>query len=232
MPGGTWDTWFNVGLPNLNVSFTDIDAVSDDAGGCELFAVATSGAAFTRAKSAAGVWSGWRSLPGGNYRSVTALNYAGSTSAAMLDAAGDVWRTSRAASAWTIPVRINRPAGISGWRDIDMTWDEHARGFMLAIPAGGGNKLYFMPMYGGTAWSAWHSFDTRLWAPGATPPDAPRLQSITASRWMEDPAGTTSPVVFATDDTGNVFLIEYARVGTPGWNLNWKSFYHETVIYP
>jgi hypothetical protein len=104
---------------------------------------------------------------------------------------------------------------------------------MLAIPVGGGDKLWFMPMYGSGAWTQWRWFDTHLWAPGApTPPAAPNLLSVTASRWMEDPAGTTSPVVFGTDDKGNIYFVEFARVGTPGWNLNWKSFYHESIPYP
>jgi hypothetical protein len=114
-----------------------------------------------------------------------------------------------------------------------MTWDEYARGFMLAIPKSGGNKLYFMPMYGNKAWLQWRFFDTHLWAPHpkAGIQDAPRMQSITASRWMEDPSGTTSPIVFATDEMGNVYFIEYTRVGSPRWILDWKSFYHESILY-
>jgi len=72
-----------------------------------------------------------------------------------------------------------------------------------------------MPIYGNKAWSEWRYFDTHLWRPGAALQNSPNLQSITASRWMEDSAGTTSPVVFVTDDTGNIYFIEYARVGTP-----------------
>lgn len=61
--------------------------------------------------------------------------------------------------------------------------------------------------------------------------DAPNMQSVTASRWMEDRPGMTSPVVFTTDDSGNVYFIEYARRDTAGWVLDWKSFYHETIPY-
>ncbi len=47
------------------------------------------------------------------------------------------------------------------------------------------------------------------------------------------PAGTTTPVIFGTDDNGNIYLIEFAREGSPaGWILNWKSFYHETIPFP
>lgn len=48
---------------------------------------------------------------------------------------------------------------------------------------------------------------------------------------MEDTSQTTSPTIFGTDETGNVYLIEYKRVGTPQWNLDWKSFYHENILY-
>jgi hypothetical protein len=29
-------------------------------------------------------------------------------------------------------MEISRPAGIGAWRDVDMAWDEAARGFMVA----------------------------------------------------------------------------------------------------
>jgi hypothetical protein len=134
---------------------------------------------------------------------------------------------------WTVPMKLTRPAGVSSWRDIDLTWDEAARGFMVALPLNGGNQLWFTPLYGAQPWSEWRFFDTRLWAPGAAVQNAPALQSITASRWMEDPAGTTTPVIFGTDDNGNIYFIEFAREGSPaGWILNWKSFYHETIPLP
>ncbi len=90
-----------------------------------------------------------------------------------------------------------------------------------------------MPLYGTNAWTQWRFFDTHLWAPGAgSPVDAPKIQTVTASRWMEDTANVTSPVIFGTDEAGNIYFIEFERVGMTGWVLDWKSFYHETIPRP
>jgi V8-like Glu-specific endopeptidase len=231
LQSGRWGSWSKFGIAAARSGVVDIDAASDASGRCQLFMVANGGSAFTRTKTSDTTWASWSMVASGAYQTVTALNYDGVLWVAMLDKAGEVWRTSRAPSGWTVPAKVARPPGVNAWRDIDMTWDEAARGFMLATPAGGGDRLWFMPMYGGQAWAQWRYFETHLWAPGAQPQPAPHLESITASRWMEDPSGTTSPVVFATDVQGNVYLIEYARVGIPGWVLDWKSFYHETIPY-
>jgi hypothetical protein len=50
---------------------------------------------------------------------------------------------------------------------------------------------------------------------------------------MEDAPGETSPVLFSTDDYGNVYFIEYSRSNPAGvgWVLDWKSFYSDTIAY-
>jgi hypothetical protein len=229
LPDGSWGSWSTFGIPSTVTSVVDIDAASDASGRCQLFMVANGGNAFTRAKISDTTWGAWRKVAAGSYKRITALNYNGVLWATMIDTAGEIWRTSLGSRG--APTKLGRPPGVNAWRDIDMTWDEAARGFLLATPTSGGNRLWFMPMYGSDPWSEWHFFETHLWAPGAARQDTPSMQSVTASRWMEDAAGTTSPVVFATDDKGNVYFIEYARVGTPGWVLDWKSFYHEKIVY-
>ena len=229
--GGAWSLWSSFDLPGAASNVLDIDASADADGRCRLFMVAKEGA-FTRAKTSDTAWGAWSKVATGAFNRITTLRYDGVVWAALLDTAGDIWKTSLGKTGWTFPAKLPRAAEITGWRDIDMTWDEHGRGFLLAIPkSGGGNRLRFLPMYGDKAWADWRFFDTHLWAPGADPQDAPNLQTITASHWMEDKAGTTSPVIFATDDAGNIYFIEYARVGTPGWVLDWKSFYHERIVY-
>ncbi len=236
---GQWSGWSSFGLPAKADSVGDLDAATDANGRCLLFMVARGGKAYVRAKTSDTTWEGWKKVTGGTYKALTAINYAGTIWVALLDTTGEIWRVSKGVAGWTSRIKLPRPAQISAWRDIDLTWDELARGFMLAIPAswngvvpGPTNSLWFTPLYGSQPWNEWRTFETHLWAPGVAPQNPPKLQSITASRWMEDPPGTTSPVIFGTDDNGNVYMVEYARVAPVGWNLNWKSFYHKNIPYP
>jgi len=227
-------SWTSVAVPAPIDGVTDIDATSDSSGRCMLLATGIHGGAFARAKLADGTWGGWFTIAGGSFKAISGLNYAGVVSAAMVDTSGEIWRTALGSAGWNAPQKLSRPAGVSAWRDIDFTWDEAARGFMLAVPVDPGNRLFFTPLYGANPWSEWRWFETHLWAPSAPSPQAaPQMQTITASRWMEDPSGTTSPVIFGTDDAGNVYFIEFARVGpsAPGWVLDWKSFNHEKIVY-
>lgn len=220
---GQWSAWSLFGIPNSAGSVADVDASADSNGRCLLFMVADGGSAYVRSKTSDTTWGNWKKITGGSYKAVTALNYNGAVWAALLDTSGEIWRASLGVSGWTAPIKLPRPAAIGAWRDIDLTWDEFARGFMLAIPASWNgvspnptNTLWFTPLYGSQPWIEWRIFENHLWAPGAPQQDPPKLRSITASRWMEDPAGTTSPVIFSTDDNGNIYLVEYARVGTVG----------------
>lgn len=236
---GIWSAWSAFDVPGSVKRVLDLDAATDANGRCVLFMAAKGAGAFARFKTSNTAWGSWQKIADGSYKAVTVLNYNGIIWAALLDTSGEIWRTSFTGNSWTAPIKLPRPGSIGAWRDIDLTWDEAARGFMLAIPAswnsgspGPTNTLWFTPLYGSQPWNEWRIFENHLWAPGAPLQNPPNLKSITASRWMEDPPGTTSPVIFGTDDTGNIYLVEYARVGAVGWNLNWKSFYHDFIPYP
>jgi hypothetical protein len=231
-PSGKWGSWNHIGEPMQGLHFLDIDALSLGGGQCQLYAVAETGTVFTRTAVAGEAIGSWVPLKTGQFRSVSVLTYADKIWLALVDVAGDLWRMSIAGHGWGNAVKLPRPPGVTGWIDADMTWDEAARGFLVAIPKGGGNLLWFLPMYGDKAWLEWRHFDTHLWAPWAKKPqDAPAFETVTASRWMEDAAGVTSPVIFTTDNYGNVYFIEYTRVGSARWVLDWKSFYHEFIPY-
>jgi len=231
-PSGKWGSWNSIGPPQQGLHFLDVDALSLGGTQCQLFAVAETGSVFSRSTVAGGSIGSWSLVKPGSFRSISVLTYAGTRWLALVDAAGDLWRISSADTGWSVPMKLPRPPGVPGWVDADMTWDEAARGFLVAIPKGGGNRLWFVPMHGNNAWLEWRYFDTHLWAPGAAKPqDAPVFETVTAARWMEDKAAVTSPVVFTTDNFGNIYFIEYTRVGTPRWVLDWKSFYHEFIPY-
>jgi hypothetical protein len=234
---GNWSGWSSFGLPASVTSVADLDAAQDSSGRCLLFMVSDAGA-FVRARTSDTTWGNWISVAGGSYNRVTALNNSGVIWAALLDNSGEIWRTSRGRYGWAAPIKLSRPLQVTSWQDIDLTWDEYGRGFMLAIPAvlngvvhGPAYSLWFTPLYGTQPWSQWLYFTNYLWAPGVRVQYPPRMRSITASRWMEDPAGTTSPVIFGTDDRGNVYLVYYSALQAK-WDLFWKSFYHEYVPNP
>ncbi|MDE2321322.1 MAG: hypothetical protein KGL31_05310 [candidate division NC10 bacterium] len=231
-PSGKWGSWTHISPPVQGLHFLDVDALSLSGNQCQLYAVGEDGVVFTRTAVPGGATGSWSLVKPGSFRSISVLTYADKRWLTMVDAAGDLWRIASVGSGWSDAVKLSRPPGVTGWIDADMTWDEATRGFLVAIPKGGGNRLWFMPMYGDKAWMEWRYFDTHLWAPNAKKPqDAPRFETVTASRWMEDTPWVTSPVIFTTDNYGNVYFIEYTRVGTPRWVLDWKSFYHEFIPY-
>ena len=229
---GSWGSWTSFSLPSGVTSVQDLDTAYDSAGRCQLFMVAKGGSAYTRAKTSDTAWGSWSTVSTGTYKAVTAINADGVLWAALVDTSGDIWRTSRTTSSWSARSMLPRTGGLS-WADVDMTWDEAGRAFMLAVPTTQTKLLYFTPMYGSNPWT-WWTFTTSLWVPNATPPitpaNPPRFVSITASRWMEDASGVVSPVIMTTDDAGNIYLVEYQRrVAPAGWDLRWKSFYHEFI---
>ncbi len=226
---GVWSAWQQVALPAGARGVGDIDAAHDATGRCQLVMVERDGSAHALPQIADDRWGHWTTIACGGFRRVTGLNYAGTIWVVMLDRSGHLWRTQLSNAGWLTPTRLPNPGVAGAWTDIDMTWDQAGRGFMVAA-RGGGNRLWFMPMYGSAAWR-WRGFDTHLWAPAEPPQDAPAIVSITGSRWVEDVPGTTSPVIFGTDDAGNVYFVEYTRVGNPRWVLDWKSFYHERIEY-
>ena len=124
--------------------------------------VANGGGAHVRGKTSDTTWGGWGQLAGGRFRTITALNYDGVMHAAMIDTAGELWRSQNSGGGWTAATQLARPGGVAAFADADMTWDEGARGFMLAVATNQGNALHFLPMYGGGAFRDWHHCDTRL----------------------------------------------------------------------
>jgi hypothetical protein len=224
--------WKSVPLPASVTTVVDLDTTTGVNGECMLVMAGGNGSVFSTSMKT-GSAKPWVRVMTGLHHAVSAIHAGAEIWAATVDGAGEIWRTRLKGGVWSSPIRLPHPPGVGAWRDVDFTWDEFGRGFMLAIPEKGDNRLHFIPTHGTDAWVGWGNFETRLWAPGVSnPAPVPRMLTITASRWMEDAPGVTSPVIFATDDSGNIYFIEFARVGTVGWNLNWKSFYHETIAYP
>jgi hypothetical protein len=228
---GFWTAWTkHVASGSLVDIVTDIDTSTNSDGQCQLFITRSASGLYTSSKNANG-WSSWQKIASGQFFNVSAIRtHQNVLMAAVIDKFGKLWRTAFLMTGWQTPTQVGLPSGYSALRDIDFTWDESGRAFMVALPTKATNgRLYFLPLYGDGAWRNWRFFTTSLWAPGQPPQPAPKMLTITASRWMEDKSGITSPVIFATGDEGNVYFVEYSQLGSPGWRLTWKSFYHETI---
>ena len=234
--GGTWSDWESIPLPPGVSSLDDIDATYPLFGStayCSLVAASAEGGAFMwpypQFLRYFGNETFWETIDSRyGYTRITSIkNHDDVVWAAMIGPNGALFRSKRTSSGWA-PRQLLR--WDAGWVDLDMTWDEWGLGFLLAYR--NDDRLDFVQMRGGDSWPGWRHFTTALWAPGADErQSSPTLTSITASRWIEDAPGTTSPVVFGTGDRGNVYFVEYRRSGGTGWVLDWKSFYHERIVY-
>lgn len=239
---GTWNSWGTFSLPAGETTVYDIDTAKDGNGWCQLFAVMRGGL-YTRTKTSDTAWGSWARIGAANttYRKVSALVYDNKRNAAVVDRSGNIWRASSplTTTSWSSSLsQVSHPG--RSFVDIDFTLDEFGRGFLLGATqtVGTDGQLVFTPLYGSGAWTNFTWFQTSLFPYFETKgpngiPIRPTIKRINAGLWAEGPAGTYSPVVFGTDDQGNVYFIEYTRFGTgaPGWVLEWKSFYHERIPY-
>jgi hypothetical protein len=231
-----WSPWSAVGLPPGITAPGDIDAAVDANGRCQLFMVASGGNAYTKAMTSDTTWGSWTLVAGGTYKKITALNYSGLIYVAMVDTTGNVWHSEQTGgSGWTVPVMLSAPNGLP-IADVDFGWTPSGVGMLFAAPSGQVGTVYTSMLFP-PAYQFWSWYNTHLYAPevrdaagSVSPQPAPPILSLTASHWMEDAPGVFSPVVFGTDDQGNLDLIEYQSVRTqPNWDLDWKPFYEEII---
>ena len=224
--GPQFSAWAEVALPSGITGLADVDTTSDAAGRCQLFAVARSGAAFTRQMTSDTTFSVWVNVANGYFHKISALKSGDTQVAIMIDTAGRLWRTANAGGGWSTAYQVAFPSGVTAFKDADLGYDELGNGRIWAY-AGGAN-LHRQNL---TRGSAWATMQTSLWHPAGTTSSPVDLESITASRWMEDAPGVTSPVVFGTGTDGNVYVIEYRRYnGTTAWVPRWKSFYSTRIL--
>lgn len=235
----TWSEWNTFALPGGNTSVKDVDVMLDRSNRCQLVAIGNTGHIYTRVKNGNGPldWGSWSLAASGPYTHVSALRYNDLRYIAMINPAGKVWYSSQStAGTWATPVQIPGQDNSEVMIDVDMTHDEFGRGLIFALDDDFTKNLMYVPMYGPSAFSSWFHLETKLHAHNApanrAPTRAPDLNTITAGSWLEGAAGSYSPVIFGTDDWGNVYFIEYTRAGNRNeWVLEWKSFYDNVISY-
>ncbi|MGB4697073.1 MAG: hypothetical protein WBH08_04425, partial [Methanothrix sp.] len=229
-----WDGWTTIDLPAEVTKALDVDAAYDSEGNNQIFVVGDDGNLYTRGrinKEPDSAWKGWEKLTAsGSYRKVTALRRADGTEQAFLvDSAGGLaalWQMeAKPSSSWTAPGNFQNPSK-SAIIDIDAAWTEDEQTWIFAVDEKGALWVRAMvskdPSQG---WEDWQPWATNLYAPSAKSlqPQPEGIVSLTASRWQEETGGDIVPVVFATDNRGNIYHTTHDRSG--GWSA-WRSFYH------
>ena len=229
-----WDGWTTIDLPAGVTEALDVDAAYDSEGNNQIFVVGDDGNLYTRGrinKEPDSAWKGWEKLTAsGSIRKVTALRRAdGTEQAFLIDSAGGLatlWQMeAKPSSSWTAPGNFENPSK-SAIIDIDAAWTEDEQTWIFAVDEKGALWVRAMVSKDSSqGWGDWQPWATNLYAPSAKSlqPQPEGIVSLTASRWQEETGGDIVPVVFATDNKGNIYYTTHDRSG--GWSA-WRSFYH------
>ena len=229
-----WDGWTTIDLPAGVTEALDVDAAYDSEGNNQIFVVGDDGNLYARGrinKEPDSAWKGWEKLTAsGSIRKVTALRRAdGTEQAFLIDSAGGLatlWQMeAKPSSSWTAPGNFQNPSK-SAIIDIDAAWTEDEQTWIFAVDEKGALWVRAMVSKDSSqGWEDWQPWATNLYAPSAKSlqPQPEGIVSLTASRWQEETGGDIVPVVFATDNKGNIYYTTHDRSG--GWSA-WRSFYH------
>jgi hypothetical protein len=228
-----WGAWTTIDLPSGVTKVLDVDAAYDSDGTNQIYIIGNDGNLYTRGRvnrEPDSAWRAWEKLTTTrSYRKVTALRRSdGTEEAFIVDSTGNLatlWQLqAKPTSSWTTPTKFGTPS-ISGIADIDAAWTEDEQAQIFAVDRKG--ALWIRAMISrdpSKGWGAWQSWVTNLYAPASSSPRPPPegIVSLTASRWQEETGGDIVPVVFATDNQGNIYFTAHQR--SEGWSA-WKSFY-------
>ena len=211
--------------------FLDVAATSDATGLPQLYVIGNDHALYTmRASSASAVatWGPWAklSLDVAAQRVSVVRHGDGRQQAFVVSTTGAVcslWQIDATSwSAWSTPVAFGSST-LPSISAIAATWTPDGRVQVFAIDGTGSGwtrtAASSSPLAG---WNPWTSWSVPLYAPvAATPPRLDGIVSLTASRWLES-GGLAVPVVFATDQQGNIYVTTYES----GQWQPWRSFYN------
>ncbi|MBX3128148.1 MAG: trypsin-like serine protease [Polyangiaceae bacterium] len=240
---GSWSKFTAFGQPS-GTTIRDVDAATDSAGNPCFFGVGNTGQVWRRKRTGSGAydpWAAWQALittPGTNtYTKVTSIRRHGD----LVQMA--FMRTTTGAVRWiqepfpaASPSDFGAPASIV---DLDAGWTNDNRVMVIALDAQGSLWIRVQLATTGAGWFDWISFNPPFGPKMFTPANQcnnnglPGIASVTVSRWQENPISTVVPVIFVTDDRGNVYYSTYeqgpctqAGCDCSEWFQPWKAFYH------
>jgi len=236
-----WTDWRSVSTPAGDV-LTDIDTATTIDGAAVLYAVnsrSSGGSLYRRARTSAEADADWQ--PSWSkivksdsfvYKRVTAVRHEGDrrNQVWMLTTTDSIRTVKTTGEGWTEVTTFEGPPLPSGQliADVDAGWNSKKRALLVALSSTGVAWYREADSKLSTAsWSSWQQLPTLI------DPGVPinrgnvELVSVSASRWEETDGDVVVPVVFATDNWGNVYQTTYTEA-TSTWSY-WMPFYGKRI---
>lgn len=236
-----WTEWNSVSTPPGQI-LVDIDTASTVDGVPVLYAVdsrSSGGNVYRRLRTTGtedGDWQpSWSRIVKSDsfiYKRVTAVRHEGDgrNQLWMVTSTGSIRTVRATGQGWSVVTNFVGPPLPSGQliADVDAGWDSEKRALLVALSSTGQAWTCVAGSKKSTAsWSSWQQLPTLV------DPGVPinrgnvKLISISASRWAETDEQAVIPVVFATDNWGNVYQTNYSKA-TSTWS-NWMPFYGKRI---
>lgn len=230
---GRWGSWENIPMPSGVTGFIDFDIAQDPSGDVTLYAVAPDGEVYFLEGSSHSTevsWGSWTSLGFTDrvYRiSVGVHRYDDQHQVFVLtdDSAAPIKARARylGGGGWYSEVTFATSADVSDVEDIDVGWARNGNLALFAISSSGEGWSRDASSTWAFSWWGWASWDVPLHNLSTRTPLLDGVSTITADRWIEGDAVTArNPVVFVTDDQGNIYMSQQDPSGD--WS-EWRSFY-------
>lgn len=246
---GNLGAWVKVKPPGQTGGVIDVHALYDLKNTDQYFIVADNGKAYYKRPNK--IWSflypwtqdPWVQIPSGPYsfNRIAAVRKAdGAVQVFMLTSYGSIMtQTLIDQNPWTFPEAFwEGDQLLPPIVDVDAALDYDQRLRVFAVDETG--KLWLRTMTAPGDWGPWEEWVTNLHAPWFSLPQPPpqNIRSLTAGHWQEENLESKTwgvfPVVFATDEYGNVYYTAEHRYCSPSdsgectWDSiwdDWRSFY-------
>ncbi len=226
-----WEGWKTIQGPEKTNGIRDISVINDMDGTPRVYLVGNDFKLYTRSlsyPSSAINIAPWIVIEiGSNAKRISAiLHKNGRQQIFIITNTGtlkSIWQTTTiSGSTWSKPARFSTST-LPPLMDVSAGWTPDGYVQVFTIDKNGdGWARACMGNSPESNWNSWSPWSVPLYAPNAaSPPKLKGIVSITANRWQENSL-KTKPVVFATDEQGNIYVTTFEG---DKWKP-WLSFYN------